>query len=322
MKEYGGYLPFDFKDGNEYYSGEDVIALNCARNAIVYAVLDGGYDKIYIPFFMCNVVRDALVKYNIKCEIYHIDEEFNPINVRLKKNECILYANYFGLFSREKIENVINEYENVILDNTEAFFAPPHMEAYNVYSCRKFIGVCDGAYLIKKGITREIYEEYEVDESFHRIKYLLKSIEKGTNAAYKDILEVEKELTESPIKKMSLVTHKILQMTDYDNIMAKRKSNFDVLNDIICEWDFPRIKRMEGCVPMVYPFFLEDEWVREQLITNHIYVPQWWKYLLQYEEINEFERHLVNGLLPLPIDQRYTIRDMQDIAVILKQIIK
>lgn len=318
MKEYGGYLPFDFKDGHEYYSGEDVIALNCARNAIVYAVLDGGYDKLYIPFYMCNVVRDALDKYNVICEAYHIDEAFNPIGVRLKKNEGILYANYFGLFSKKKIESVISEYKNVILDNTQAFFAKPIMEVYNVYSCRKFFGVCDGAYVIKKGINRKRYEKYEVDESAHRISYLFKCIEKGTNAAYKDSLETEKELTESPIRKMSLVTHKILQMTDYDSIIAKRKSNFDVLNDIMSSWNLPRINRVEECVPFVYPFFYEDEGVRERLISNHIYVPQWWKYLLQYKEINEFERRLVNGLLPLPIDQRYTTKDMHDIAAILK----
>ena len=60
-EEYGGYLPFEFIEGNEYYQGKDVIALNCARNAIVYAVRDAQYKKLWIPFYMCESIRQTLV---------------------------------------------------------------------------------------------------------------------------------------------------------------------------------------------------------------------------------------------------------------------
>lgn len=53
------------------------------------------------------------------------------------------------------------------------------------------------------------------------------------------------------------------------------------------------------------------------MIENKIYIPQWWKYLLDYPEINEVERELSNYLLPLPIDQRY---DREDILHMLSVI--
>lgn len=53
------------------------------------------------------------------------------------------------------------------------------------------------------------------------------------------------------------------------------------------------------------------------MIENKIYILQWWKYLLEYPEINEVERELSNYLLPLPIDQRY---DREDILHMLSVI--
>lgn len=71
---------------------------------------------------MCVVVRDALDKYKIKYELYHIDREFNSINIKLKEDECILYFNYFGMFSEKRIRKIISKYKNVIIDNTQALF--------------------------------------------------------------------------------------------------------------------------------------------------------------------------------------------------------
>lgn len=318
MKEYGGYLSFDFGEGKEYYDGDDVVALNCARNAIVYSVLDGRFEKIYIPFYMCKVIEETLEKNCINYEKYHINEAFEPINVNLKSRECILYPNYFGLFSDRKIESVINKYVNVILDNTQAFFFRPKLEVYNVYSCRKFIGVTDGAYVVKKGIG---HLRYGIDKSYHRIQYLFKSVEMGTNAAYHDNLLVEKELSDSKILEMSFVTHQLLRTVNYDSVIQKRKENFDKLNDMISKIGFTRVDRKEECIPMIYPLWSNNDKMREHLVLNHIYVPYWWQYLLEIPEINKFEKELSTRLLPLPIDQRYNEQDMKAMVEVIENIL-
>lgn len=61
MKEYGGYLPFELRQGREYYSGENVVALNLARNAVIYAVMDGKYTFLFI----CVLLLEMLLT-NIK----------------------------------------------------------------------------------------------------------------------------------------------------------------------------------------------------------------------------------------------------------------
>lgn len=318
MKEFGGYLPFEIKKGNEYYYGDDVVALNCARNAIVYSFLDGGYSKLYLPFYMCYSVMDALRKNGILFETYHINERFEPIGVCLKSNECILYPNYFGLFSDEKIRRIVQRYENVILDNTQAFFSKPIPEVYNVYSCRKFVGVSDGAYVVHKGIK---HMEYERDKSYHRMQYLFKAIEEGTNAAYHANLEVEQELCELPIQRMSLVTHSLLAMADYDLIKKRRVCNFEIINHFFSLQEKKCILRSAECVPMIYPLVCEEPAVRTELVKHNIYVPQWWKYLLKDVEINSFEKMLAECLMPLPVDQRYEEADMKEMIMLVHNVL-
>ena len=319
MEEYGGYLPFDLRSGSEFYEGKNVIALNCARNGIIYSILDGKYKAIYIPFYMCQTVRDALRQHGIQYKIYHFDEKFEPLNVELKKEECILFPNYYGLFNDVKIENLVDQYKNVILDNTQAFFATPDKRAYNVYSCRKFIGVSDGAYVIKENIG---HQRYKKDISFRRVQYLFKSIELGTNNAYIDSLRAEEDLSASPILEMSVLTHNFLKNVDYIEIKKKRKRNFEALNNFFSGTGISHISLSNECVPMIYPLYIENSKLREALITNRIYIPQWWKYLLESDEINEFESKLVKYLFPLPIDQRYETADVIDMAERINKILQ
>ena len=71
----------------------------------------------------------------------------------LNEKDCVLIVNYFGLMDKN-IQKFIESYNNIniIIDNTQAFFSNPVWKdkVYNVYSCRKFIGVPDGGYLISK----------------------------------------------------------------------------------------------------------------------------------------------------------------------------
>lgn len=315
-EEYGGYLPFEFIEGNEYYQGKDVIALNCARNAIVYAVRDAQYKKLWIPFYMCESIRQTLERYHICYEVYHMDDRLEPLDVCMKLEDGILYPHFFGVYAKEKINAIIERYERVILDNTQAFFAKPDDRVYNIYSCRKFFGVSDGAYVVKKGIRHTSYPQ---DCSNGRMLHLLKSIEKGTNAAYTDSLQAEEELSDSPIMEMSVLTHKALEMTDYERAAKRRRENFLAINDKMKEWGIMDIDLPEESVPMIYPLFCRHEDARKTLIENRIYIPQWWKYLLDYPEINEVEQELSCYLLPLPVDQRYDYEDMRRMLSVIRR---
>ena len=76
-KEYGGYLPLELSKGRPYYTGEDVIALNAGRYAITYAIEDAGWKKIYLPYWLCDTVKDAIhiCLPDVEIGYYHIDDQ-------------------------------------------------------------------------------------------------------------------------------------------------------------------------------------------------------------------------------------------------------
>ena len=70
-------------------------------------------------------------------------------------------------------------------------------------------------------------------------------------------------------------------------------------------------------IPMVYPLLVKNKGLRTYLVQHKIYVPQWWKWVAEHPESNDFERYLSEYLLPIPIDQRYTEEDLHEIIGIV-----
>jgi len=319
MKEMGGYLPLELRNGKEYYE-KNCIALNSARNAICLAVADGEYKKIYLPIYLCESIKNTLEQNEIRYQYYHIDEEFVPIltdeSIReIKQGKgCLLVVNYFGIFNKCKLRQLVDIYNNVIIDNTQAFYQEPIEDAYNVYSCRKFFGVSDGAYLIKNGI-----KPYELskDYSSQRMCHLFSSMEYGTNQEYKRFLACEADIENSKISEMSIITKAILKNVDYRDVADKRRINYMILDKALGKYN-PFICQLEERVPMIYPILVEDEELRETLIKNKIYVSQWWKWCIA-NGANEFEQKLSKYVIPLPLDQRYSTNDMEYLINVLER---
>lgn len=311
MKEYGGYLPLELHGGEEYYCGTDVIRCNSGRTAIVLAVRDAGYKKILLPYYMCQSVEHELRRQKIDIGYYHIDTKYNPMGVNLESGEGILIASYFGTRMRRDMISLVKKYKCVILDHTQSFYMNPVAHAYNIYSCRKFFGVSDGAYLIKSGIKDM---ELKRMESSKCAGFLIRSIETGTNKNYGDSLKNEKRIETSGICGMSVLTKKILEGVDYKRVRVQRRKNFQRMHEFLGNVNQWKGTLGEGVVPMVYPFLYEDKGLRDYLLSMNIYIPQWWKYLLEGKKANGFERWLCEYLIPLPVDQRYSKEDMDKIS--------
>ena len=320
MNEYGGYLPLEIKKyiGGGYFDKvKNCCELNSARNAIRLAIKKMQCKKIFLPYYMCPSVYRACENEGIQIFSYHIDSKLLPVIDDFMSSEladekvCFLMANYFGLISKKQFLKYYLKCKNLIIDNTQSFFSEPIMDVYNVYSCRKFFGVSDGAYLIGKSVV-DISLEPEC--SYSHSLYLLKSLDKGTNEPYPEYLKSEEIISDSVPAGMSKLTRSILSGIDYKEVVQKRRNNFEMLHSLLGsknEFCFCYNKTM---VPMVYPFLISNTKLRSYLITNKIYIPQWWKKCLEIEECNETEQKLSEYLLPLPIDQRYTENDMKIIA--------
>lgn len=319
MKEFGGYLPLELSDGDELfdqYKDAKVGRFNSGRACIVAAVRALRPSKLYIPYYNCSVVREALEAAGFSYERYRLTSELEPDLEALGEGEWMLYVNYFGTSSDEKIRGIADKYKNVIFDNTQAFYAKPVLDGrcLNVYSPRKFVGLIDGGYLVWNGAF-DVPDDYPVDVSWERGSFLLKSIELGTNAAYRENLDSKTCLADG-IRRMSALTRRMLKSVNYSELAARRDRNYRVLIKRFGDVNALKLP-MNGYAPFVYPLVVEDPELRRRVVEKKIYVPQWWKYLLSEVPEDSVEAWLSRWLLPMPIDHRYTEQDMDDMAEIV-----
>ncbi|MDR3610683.1 MAG: hypothetical protein P4L27_08980 [Ignavibacteriaceae bacterium] len=312
-KVIGGFFDLELNKGTELYLGS--IRLNTGRNCLEYILRAENYQKIYLPRYICDAVLEPISRLNINYEYYNLDEELNPvINNAVVKNETLLCVNYFGV-KNKTIESISASIKNLIVDNTQALFSKPIKGIDTFYSVRKFFGVPDGAYLFS---NEKLKDKIEQDFSWPRMVHLLLRIDKSAEDGYPAFVINEEFLENQPIKIMSKLTQALLQNIDYEKAKVRRHENFLYLHEKLHKLNDLKIDDNDVDAPMAYPLlFPKGKEIRENLIKRKIFVATYWENMKNIFDENSFEAYLSNNLLPLPIDQRYNIDDMN---VILNQI--
>lgn len=310
--EIGSFIEMEFSKGREYYSGNDIARLNSGRAGIYHAARVLGCATLYLPYYQCDTVRNFLTRKKLRVCYYPIDENFNPIIKLNDPDAAIVIVNYYGVMSQQRLSALAQNFRNSIIDNSQAFFCKPIESCLNVYSARKFIGVPDGAYVIGPNASK-FTEGYEQDFSSDTSQFLLERIEYGcAGKAYNSRQKNEHRIDISDVKKMSKLTHAILDGTNYDFIIEKRRKNFE----IACRL-FDEVNKLnagmhcdEASVPMVYPLVIENDQLLPNLLANKIFQGNWWSYLLNEVDEKSFEYWLSRYMIPITIDQRYTEQEM------------
>ncbi len=313
MKEYGGYIEFERYLGKEYY--QEAAALNCGRNCLLHLIAARKIKKISLPYFLCASVSKVCRKAGVEVRYYHIDEKFLPVFDFLPEEEEYLYiVNFYGQLGNVYLEKIRKQYGSIIIDNAQAFFQEPLQNADTIYVLRKYFGVADGAYLATEAAGAETYD---IDISNQRMGFLLGRFEETASKYYQEYKENEDEFNEMPIRKMSALTHNLLRGIDYERVKQVRKSNFQYLQKLLGDYNLLHLREPEG--PFAYPFLVEGgENLRKKLLEKKIYIPVLWPNVLNECEKNSLEYRYAQEILPLPVDQRYTVKDMEYIAENIK----
>jgi hypothetical protein len=302
----GGYFELELPRSGELYP--DFYRFNLARRAIAAFFKARNIDCVHVPGYICNSVTDALEAADIEMRSYAIRDIQNIQLPKIERNEGLLIVNYFDLHDQFDL----SEYsapENVLIDNSQAFFNSANENI--VYSPRKFFGVPDGAYL---KTTQEIVDFYSLNRFNPKecMGPLIERIEHGAETGYPLFQQLHELYDKAPLEQMSNLSKRILESLNYALIERQRLDNFLFLHEklgSINELSFNRTGRF------CYPLMIKDAGaVRERLAQHRIYVPTYWPSVRLNRSADEYDLRLVNDLLPLPIDQRYTIREMEFIV--------
>lgn len=326
QKEYGGYLELDEYSGEEYYP--EAWALNSGRAALRLFIRLKKIRKIYLPAFCCDTVREACAAEGILWEYYSVDKDFRPcLSEEDAGNDWVCLVNFYGVFDDGDMQALMQQYPRLIVDYTHAFFQHPLKGMNVLYSCRKFFGVPDGAYLILgEGEGEKIYETLPQDLSFERMHFLLGRFEAGASPFYQEYAQNNDFFANEPIKRMSKLTHNLLRAIDYPRVCGQRTENFAFLHRQLKEKNVLNLPpAIEGAY--AYPFWfngdkISGKEIRRRLIAQQIYIPMLWPEVCSLEEASPLERQMTENILPLPVDQRYNRGDMEEILGCLLRILE
>lgn len=306
MKEIGGYFGLEQlnKNNGEYY--KNLIALNTARNSLVYLAKAKGIKKVYLPYYLCESVAGACKREGIAYDFYHTDECFRPVfEKKLGEGEYLYVVNTYGQISNACAKELSEKYGRIILDNTHGFFQNPIDGIDTIYCCRKYFGVPDGAYL---ATDCRLNEAIPTDNSEDRTGHIYGRIKDGASAHYAEFKANDEKFISLPLMNMSELTHEMLSVIDYERAKQIREENFAFLHDALGEKNKLRLRMPEG--PYAYPLYCENGMeLKRKLAERKIYVATLWPNVLQMDDC--IEKLYAENILPLPCDQRYNTDDMK-----------
>ena len=314
MKEIGGYFELERLINKEYYA--DLTALNSARYALVYLIRARGIRRLYLPYLLCGSVAAACRAEGCDITFYEVSSGLRPLIDGIDDGAYLYLVNYYGQLDSDEIDGYRERFKRVIVDNVQAFFQRPTDGVDTIYSCRKFFGVPDGAYL---ATDVRLDEELPTDVSSGRLEHLLGRFELGSASDYYGAFKQnDAAFADCGPRLMSRLTHNLMGAVDYTFVRESRERNFAVLKQAF-EGMNPLAPRMpEG--PFAYPLLTENgDELRRRLAQRHIYVPTLWPD--EHVRKSESAYKAARDILPLPCDQRYDEQDMLTIINEVKQCI-
>lgn len=305
MKEIGGYLELEHFNGRILH--ESAIPLNCGRNCLAYLIQAKKIKKLAVPFFMCDCVFDVCMKYGIELFYYHIQSDFMPNEIIIDTDTWVYIMNYYGQLTYKQLLFLKEKYKNIIVDNAQAYFDAPIPKVDTIYTCRKFFGVSDGAFLYTdKLLEKKLLQ----DESYKRMEYLLGRYERTASEFYQASIQNNHFFENAPIMSMSKVTKNLLRAVDYEKVKTIRTTNYNYLHKKLSNINLLNLHLVEGA--FAYPLLLKNgEALRKKMIENKIYLPILWPNVIETLPESTYEFYLAKNILPLPCDQRYSEKEME-----------
>ena len=319
-RSFGGYIELEDCGGHPYH--RNAIALDSARSCLAYLVELREIRSIAIPDLMCDVVAETLERRGVEYRRYKIGAEFEPIlDFDLMDGEWLYLSDYFGRLSDDTVQEALQKSRGrLVIDEVQGFFRAPWSNIDTFYTCRKYFGVPDGAYLVTRDGSSLIRELPEC-HSINRMSHILGRCEMGPSAYYGAYVESEQTVGGNGPERMSEITRRLLSGINYESVKKRREENYGTLDRMLGTTN--PLKGHSPSGPYMYPYLVENaSGMRSVLAEMGIFIPTLWPNVLAECSEDSFAFCYAENILPLPVDQRYDREDMEYIAAVIGKMAK
>lgn len=314
--EIGGYFGLDLPDyGNQFVNA---IKFQSCRAALRAALESANIKRVLLPAYICDSVIQAVTDAGAYVQTYELDDSLYPASLPNLSFDsyALLYVNYFGLCQEnvDRLHKGIPE-KHLIIDNSQALFAPPTSALATVYSPRKFVGVPDGGLLVTSGLG-VIEPESEDAGSIDRMRHLHLRMAYSAQDGYQAFLEAENTLGNTEPLRMSRLTKRILTSIDLEAVKRCRRENYLALATRLDKYNRHKWVLGSESVPLCYPLLVDAnvENLKTKLAKKGIYIPTYWTESKGRVQLGSIGQRLINCCLAVPCDQRYSPGEMSYLA--------
>lgn len=316
--------------------GSDSCFTSTGRSAIDLVIQNELFSNkslpkiVVLPSFSCESVYSSFIKNGFEIRQYSIDsklEVVDDLDVLTEGAGILLIHKYFGFdtFSNNKlIEKIKKKGTVVIEDLTQCLYSSfPRLNAdYWIGSIRKWFGVPDGGFIVSS--TKEIInkptkkdkelETAKIEAQLEKYDYMV--LNKGQKESFLNKFKYAEELLDNQtmIYAISDSSLNILNNINTDEVINQRRKNYNVFINTVNDKSVLLFNELnENVTPLYCPIRVaKRKELQNYLRTNNIYAPIIWPkegLLGQAECSNAYD-----DLLAIPIDQRYSGKDMIRIA--------
>lgn len=346
MREYGSEHPaIVVPDG--YFEklsslGLELTFLRSGREALLYVSCNCKTSKeatILFPAYCCWSMSAPFEKTGWKIVYYRlnedltVDEEYFEYLLNTIKVDAILTMNFYGSSSTQNtIAKVKSQNEKIVIieDFSHCTFSIKQIfnESVDFYvsSIRKSIGVCDGAVLLSKMKCNNQYIQNPLldfpDKRYcaqvEKRKYNYSKDNDSKYVFLNDIRECESLLNEfNSVCSISEKAMKMLSLINGEYIAFARRQNMKHLWTLL-NGKVKMIPGLERCfegAPFSLPILVSDQDVFQKcLAQNGIYAPVLWPICDEARKVCKNSEYISEHMLSIPIDQRYSWDDIEDMA--------
>ena len=321
MSHIGGFFDLELNGcGESPHPG--ALALSTGRACIALWLQEMNPERCFVPFYCCDAVFEPMRQIGVEFEFYRIDDSLLPTGLPEvpKKGDWLVWTNFFGMRS-ERIETLTKVLQvRILLDNTHAFFDDPADGLWSFTSARKYFGVTDGAYCYRanRDASEPQVPRFRPSYGYH---LMARYTDRAEDAF--DLFRAAEADFDCSIKRISLLSERILAGIDVKQTKKKRRRNFEILKSMLSNHNTLAIAdAIKPSSAYCYPLLPRVSVARNHLYDRKLYIPTLWPSVQSRKGKDfNFERKLSRELLPLPIDHRYEESDMVRMAEALLDLI-
>lgn len=349
MREYGSEHPAILLPDGYFESlnelGNYVTYLRSGREALLYVALNVSQKKdktVLLPAYCCWSMSAPFEKAGYNVVYYKLNEDLTIdldfLSEMLEKTQvdAILTMNFFGsakTYDAITLVKSINPRISVIEDFSHCTFSikelyNPDVDYY-VSSIRKSIGICDGAVIISKyamdssliSAADEELSNLRFNAQSQKERYSFSKNQQTKQSFLSDIRTGENLLNSfSTVRSISSRAMSQIMSVNGAEIAYARRENMKHLWSLLegkVEM-VPGLERSFAGAPFSLPILVSDQLkVQHELAQKGVYSQVLWPICDVAQNVCPVAKRMGEHMLSLPIDQRLSWDDVEDIASIV-----